>query len=43
MFASVFPVLPALILAHAWMTFMVAQTLSAEAELATLPPEAYPI
>ncbi|WP_255607786.1 hypothetical protein [Ancylobacter sp. Lp-2] len=43
MFEAVFPVLPVLIIAHAWMTIMLAHTLSAEAELAVLPPEAYPI
>ena len=43
MFDAVFPVLPLLVLCHAWMTFMVAHTLSAEAEFATLPPEAYPV
>ncbi|MFD2139124.1 hypothetical protein [Ancylobacter oerskovii] len=43
MFDAVLPVLPVLVIAHAWMTMLVARTLSAEAELATLPPEAYPI
>ncbi|GAB4067271.1 hypothetical protein GCM10028812_19620 [Ancylobacter sonchi] len=43
MFETVFPVLPVLIIAHAWLTIMMAHTLSAEADFAALPPEAYPI
>lgn len=42
MFEAVFPILPVLILCHAWMTIMVAHTLSEE-EMFALPPEAYPV
>lgn len=41
MFASIFPILPVLILAHGWMTIMLTHTLS-EDEVFSLPPEAYP-
>lgn len=42
MLQTVFPVLPALIVAHAWMTIILAHTLSDETIFA-LPPEAYPV
>lgn len=41
MLDTVFPVLPLLIVCHAWMTFLVAQTLGSE-EVAVLPPECFP-
>lgn len=41
MFESVFPVLPLLIVCHAWMTIMVVQTLGSE-DIAALPPECFP-
>ncbi|WP_256441467.1 hypothetical protein [Ancylobacter radicis] len=42
MFESVFPVLPLLIACHAWMTFMVLQTLDSD-DMAVLPPECFPV
>ncbi|CAA0103467.1 Uncharacterised protein [Starkeya nomas] len=41
MFETVFPVLPLLIVCHAWMTILIAETLENE-ETAGLPPECYP-
>jgi len=41
MFQTVFPVLPLLIVAHAWMTILIAETLGHE-DMAALPPECYP-
>ncbi|WP_281493692.1 hypothetical protein [Ancylobacter koreensis] len=42
MFQSVFPLLPVLIVCHAWMTILIAETLGNE-EGAALPPECYPV
>lgn len=42
MLDSVYPILPVLILAHAWMTIMLAHTLTSDESGFTLPPEAYP-
>ncbi|WP_281417070.1 hypothetical protein [Ancylobacter lacus] len=42
MIQSVFPVLPALIVAHAWMTMIIVHTLS-DMESFALPPETFPI
>lgn len=42
MFAQVMPVLPLLIVCHAWMTLMVVQVLEDET-VGTLPPECYPV
>ncbi len=42
MLESVFPVLPLLIVCHAWLTIMLAQTLGDE-EIAAMPPECYPV
>lgn len=42
MLQTVFPVLPALIVAHAWMTMIIAHTLSDETIFA-LPPESFPV
>ncbi|MCS0497650.1 hypothetical protein [Ancylobacter mangrovi] len=41
MFQTVFPVLPLLIICHAWMTIVFVETLGRE-EGAALPPECYP-
>ncbi|GLK70548.1 hypothetical protein ACFSKM_04665 [Ancylobacter dichloromethanicus] len=41
MFQSVYPLLPLLILCHAWMTILIVETLQAE-ETAALPPDCYP-
>ncbi|WP_256366654.1 hypothetical protein [Ancylobacter sp. TS-1] len=40
MFQSVFPLLPVLIVCHAWMTILIVETLGDE-ETAALPPECY--
>lgn len=42
MFQSVYPLLPVLIVCHAWMTILIAETLGHE-EAAALPPECYPV
>lgn len=42
MLQTVFPVLPALIVAHAWMTMILVHTLSDDAIVA-LPSEAFPV
>lgn len=42
MFHSVYPVLPLLVLAHGWMTLMLAHTLEDD-EVASLAPEAFPM
>jgi len=41
MFETVFPVLPLLIVCHAWMTILIAETLGSEGA-AALPPECHP-
>lgn len=41
MFETVLPILPLLIMCHAWMTIVIAETLGNE-EIAALPPECYP-
>lgn len=41
MFQTVFPVLPLLIVSHAWLTLMIVEMLDRE-ESAGLPPECYP-
>lgn len=41
MLQTVLPVLPALIVAHAWMTMIIAYTLS-DIETFSLPPESFP-
>ena len=43
MFQAIFPILPVLILCHAVMFIVMAETFTADADLATLPPEAYPV
>ncbi|MBB3772349.1 MULTISPECIES: hypothetical protein [Ancylobacter] len=42
MLETVFPVLPLLIVCHAWMTILLAQTLESD-EMAVLPPECFPV
>ena len=41
MFESVFPVLPALIICHAWMTILIARTLADES-IVVMQPECFP-
>ncbi|WP_282568321.1 hypothetical protein [Bosea sp. 117] len=43
MLDAVFPVLPALIVCHAWVTILMVQVLSDDAEIFSLPPESFPV